>query len=234
MAELVQSATVLSATDLTPTVRQLVILPQERHIGFRPGQWVSLKLPVGPRPPLNRAYSMAAPGTESGELTLVYDRVAGGLGSGYLTTLGAGDDLRLSGPYGSFTLPDSFDKDLLFIARFTGLVPIRCMLKQLYSKRHTGSSLLLAVAPDEGELLFHHEFLTLAVTNPGFRYLPLIASAGEQQGAELVLSMLRPLVEGSPKMLPLLCGTKGFVRPLRAYFTGIGYDRKDVKTETYD
>jgi phenol hydroxylase P5 protein len=76
--------------------------------------------------------------------------------------------------------------------------------------------------------------LTLAVTNPGFRYLPLIAAAGEPQAVELTLSMLRPLVEGAPKAIPMLCGTKGFVRPLRAYFTGVGYDRKEVKTETYD
>ena len=30
--------------------------------------------------------------------------------------------------------------------------------------------------------------------------------------------MLRPLIEGAPKMIPMMCGTKGFVRPLRAYF----------------
>ena len=76
--------------------------------------------------------------------------------------------------------------------------------------------------------------LTLAVTHPQFRYLPLVAAGGEQQGVELTLSMLRPLIEGTAKVTPLLCGTKGFVRPLRAYFVEAGYDRKDVKTETYD
>jgi phenol hydroxylase P5 protein len=32
----------------------------------------------------------------------------------------------------------------------------------------------------------------------------------------------------------MLCGTKSFVRPLRAYFMEGGYDRKEVKIETYD
>ena len=234
MAEFTQQATVLSVTDLTPHVRQLVVLPQIQKIPFQPGQWVSLKLPVGAKPPLNRAYSMAAPGTTSGELTLVLDRVIGGLGSGFLYQLKPGDDVHLSGPYGNFTVPEPLDQELLLIARYTGLVPIRCMVKQLYAQRQTGSVLLIAVAPAEEELLFHQELLTLAVTNPGFRYLPLVAAVGEQQGVDLALSMLRPLIDNAPKVLPMLCGTKAFVRPLRAYFVHAGYDRKEVKTETYD
>ncbi len=234
MSEPVQSARVLSVTELTPHVRQLVLLPQEQPLAFLPGQWISFKLPVGARPPLNRAYSMAAPATESGELTLVFDRVSGGLASEYLWALQPGQELPLSGPHGHFLLPSTFDRELVFIARYTGLVPIRCMLKQLYATRHVGSVLLIAVAPAEDELLFHQELLTLAVTHPGFRYLPLVSAGGEQQGVELTWSMLRPLVEGAPKVIPMICGTKGFVRPLRGYLTEVGYDRKEVKTETYD
>lgn len=234
MAEFIQSATVLSVNDLTPHVRQLVLLPTVQKIAYQPGQWVSLKLPVGKQPPLNRAYSMAAPATESGELTLVLDRVPGGVGSGYLYTLKPGDEVPLSGPYGNFVLPPRLDRELIMVARYTGLVPIRCLLKQLYAQRQTAPILLIAVAPAEEELLFHQELLTLAVTHPGFRYLPLVAAGGEQQGVDLTLSMLRPLIEDAPKVIPMLCGTKGFVRPLRAYFTEAGYDRKEVKTETYD
>ena len=36
--------------------------------------------------------------------------------------------------------------------------------------------LFIAVAPAEDELLFHQELLTLAVTHPKFRYLPLVAA----------------------------------------------------------
>jgi ferredoxin-NADP reductase len=234
MAELTQPATVLSVTDLTPHVRQLVVLPKIQRVLFQPGQWVSLKLPVGAKPPLNRAYSMAAPGTPSGELTLIFDRVPGGVGSNYLYTLKPGDNTHLSGPYGNFTLPKQLDRELILIARYTGLVPIRCILKQLYSQRQTGSVLLIVVAPEENELFFHQELLTLAVTRPGFRYLPLVAAGGEQQGVDLTLSMLRPLIDNAPKVIPMLCGTKGFARPLRAYFVEAGYDRKEVKIETYD
>src|SRR5262245_53153465 len=211
MAEYVQSATVLSATDLTPQVRQLVVLPREQSVDFTPGQWVSLKLPVGTRPPLNRAYSMAAPSTASGELTLVFDRVADGLGSTYLFQMKPGDEISLSGPYGNFVLPTSIDRELLFIAWYTGLVPIRCMLRELYAQSYRGPVLVVAIAPEEEELLFHHELLSLAVMHSGFRYLPLVAAAGEQQAVDLTWPMVSPLLEGVDKVLRMLCETTGFM-----------------------
>jgi ferredoxin-NADP reductase len=94
--------------------------------------------------------------------------------------------------------------------------------------------LLIAVAPGEDEVLFHQEWLTMAMQYPSFRYLPLVAQNGESEAVEKTLSMLTPLVNGQPKVVPMICGTKAFVRPLRAYFIKEGYDRKDVKIETYD
>lgn len=233
MAEPTQTAKVLSVTDLTPNVRQLIALPKTQKLSFQPGQWVSLKLPVGATPPLNRAYSLATPESPSGELTLVFDRVPQGTGSGYLYRLRAGDDLSLSGPYGNFVPPKPLDRELLFVTRYTGLVPVRCMVKALYAHRDAPPVLVIAVGPAEDELVYHYEFLSLAMTRPSFRYLPLVASSDEAAVA-LTISMLRPLVDGKPKVIPLLCGTKGFVRPLRSYFIEAGYDRKEVKTETYD
>ena len=118
MAEFMQTAAVLSVNDLTPHVRQVVILPTVQNIAFQPGQWVSLKLPVGAKPPLNRAYSMAAPSIPSGELTFIFDRVPDGVGSNYLYTLKPGDGTQLSGPYGNFTLPMPLDRELILIARY--------------------------------------------------------------------------------------------------------------------
>ena len=216
MAELTQPAVVLSTLDLTPHVRQLVLRPLRQKIAFQPGQWVSLKLPVGATPPLNRAYSMADPSSPYGELTLVFDRVSGGLGSNYLYQLKSGDEISLSGPYGNFVLPMPLDRELLFIARYTGLVPVRCLLKQLVEAHAITSVLLIAVAPSEDELLFHQELLTMAVQSPSFRYLPLVEPGGEAKAVAHTVAMLRPLVEGQPKVIPMISGTKGFVRPLRA------------------
>lgn len=234
MAEPTQCATVLSVTDLTPHVRQLVIKPKTTRISFQPGQWISLKLPVGSKPPLNRAYSMAAPASPHGELTLVFDRVPGGVGSNYLYQLKSGDEITLSGPYGNFVLPATLDRELVLIGRYTGLVPIRCLLKQTPLTDVQTPILLIAVAPNEEEVLFHQEWLTMAIQHASFRYLPLVAPNGDADAVEKTLAMLAPMIRGQPKVVPLLCGTKAFVRPLRTYFVERGYERKEVKVETYD
>lgn len=208
MAELTQPATVLAVTDLTPHVRQLVVKPKIRKISFQPGQWVSLKLPVGPKPPLNRAYSIADPSSPYGELTLVFDHVPGGLASTYLYGLRSGDEVSLSGPYGKFVLPHPLDQELLLIARYTGLAPMRCLLKQMFFSKIQTPVLLIAVAPGEDEVLFHQEWLTMAMQYPSFRYLPLVAQNGESEAVEKTLSMLTPLVNGQPKVVPMICGTK--------------------------
>jgi ferredoxin-NADP reductase len=234
MAELTQPATVLSVTDLTPQVRQLVLQPKTQRILFQPGQWVSLQLPVGAKPPLNRAYSLAEPPSPTGQLTLVFDRVPNGIGSSYLYGLNAGDELLLSGPYGNFVLPLSFDRDLLFVSRYTGLVPIHCMLKQLAASGPLPQSVLITVGPAESEWLYHDELLALAARYTSFRYMPMVVNGTNQEVVEATVKLLRPAVIGRPKVMPLLSGLKGFVRPLRAYLVETGYDRKEVKTETYD
>ncbi|MCP9446182.1 MAG: FAD-dependent oxidoreductase [Nitrospira sp.] len=232
MTEAIQPATVLSVTDLTPNVRQLVLLPQQHKLDFLPGQWVSLKLPVGPHPPLNRAYSMAEPASPSGELTLVFDRVPQGLGSNYLYHLRAGDRVTLSGPHGKFVLPQPSEQALLCITRYTGLVPIHCMIKALETARDYTPVFLMAVGPAEDELLYHFELLSLAVTRPSFQYLPLAAPT-EEAAVALVADALSSLLPNKSNAVPLLCGTKTFVHPIRQHLIEAGYQRKEIKIESY-
>ncbi|MCS6897259.1 MAG: FAD-binding oxidoreductase [Nitrospira sp.] len=232
MTEYTQPATVLSIADLTPHVRQLILLPQRQKLDFLPGQWISLKLPIGPHPPLNRAYSMAEPASPSGELILVFDRVPQGLGSSYLYQLRTGDTVILSGPHGKFVLPPSLDRALLCITRYTGLVPVRCMLKALEKAGHAVPVFLIAVGPAEDELLYHFELLSLALTRPSFHYFPLVAPT-EEAAVGPVVDVLASLLRNGLKATPLLCGTKTFVHPLRQYLTEVGYQRKEIKAEIY-
>jgi NAD(P)H-flavin reductase len=238
VAEATQQAAVVSARDLTPSVRELIFSPLERAIHFRPGQWVSLKLPVGGRPPLVRAYSMAEPEAESGHLVLVFDRVPQGLGSSYLYTLKAGDRVILSGPHGNFAPPEPLPKDLVLIGRFTGIVPLRCILRRIFAQPPPQRVTLLYQMPGRAELLYHEEFTELAAQHDLFRYEPLVSDAEEAEhggsGYEPVREKLVTMFAGRTDFLPMICGLKAFVRPLRASLMERGFARRDVLVETYD
>src|SRR5436305_486722 len=79
-----QTTVIELTTLLAPEVKEIVLRSPETPLAFEPGQWISLHLPVGEKPPLVRAYSLARPADPSGTLTLCFDRVPDGLGSGYL------------------------------------------------------------------------------------------------------------------------------------------------------
>lgn len=238
MPETTRSAKVVRTRALTPHVRELVLQLRGPRLNFSPGQWVSLKLPIGERPPLNRAYSMAEPEEVSGKLTLAYDVVPGGRGSNYLANLRADDDLVLSGPHGNFTLPDPPIPELLFVARYTGIVPLRCMLRYLVNHDDAPNVTLIFSASMEEELVYHDELRSLALSQPRIRYVPRVAPPDEHESAadevtaigELVKALMRSRVD----YVPMICGIKSFVRPLRTLFMNQGFARRAVKVETYD
>ncbi len=94
--------------------------------------------------------------------------------------------------------------------------------------------LFIAVASGEEEILFHQEWLTMAARQPSFRHCPIEAGQNDSDAVGKTLTMLAPLLTGQSNVIPMLCGTKAFVHPLRVYFTERGYDRKDETIETYD
>ena len=221
---------------LSPLVHELVVLPLESKIPFQPGQWVSLKLPVGERPPLTRAYSMAESESSSRELVLAFDRVPGGLGSGYLSSVKEGDELILAGPYGNFTAPRPLSMDLVLVARFTGIVPIRCILRDLFKGPVSCQVTLIYGSPTQTERIYHDGLQEMAARHEAFRYLPTVldgsGDAAEERRPES--EILASLWAGRKDFLPMVCGTKAFVRPLKTYLSELGFGRKEAKFETYD
>lgn len=232
MAETIQQAEVTGLRDITPHVREIAILPLERRLGYQPGQWISIKVPMEHKPPLNRAYSMAEPEDPSGRLLLVFDRVPGGIGSEYLYSLNAGDRLSFSGPHGRFLLPQERNKNLLLIGRYTGVVPIRSMVRALMSTEPATSVTIISTAPSEDELLYKDEFAALDVIHADIHYIPIVAS--HELEVERVIETISNQIGDRRDVVPMICGLKQFVRPLRAFFMERGFDRRDVKVETYD
>ncbi|WP_347250551.1 2Fe-2S iron-sulfur cluster-binding protein, partial [Zoogloea sp.] len=87
--------TVARIETLTPTIKG-VWIKLDAPIRFQAGQYINLELPGGIG---SRAFSIASPPSEAGEVELNIRIVPGGQGTGYVhETMRAGERVRITGP----------------------------------------------------------------------------------------------------------------------------------------
>jgi ferredoxin-NADP reductase len=227
----VRTAILEAARPLSGHVREIVLRPDEPDaLTYLPGQWISLRLPVGERPPLVRAYTLAMPPAADGRLTLAFDRVPGGLASAYLWAVEPGEAIEFTGPLGNFTLPE--DGDLVLVARYTGIVPFRAMLLALAALAESAQGgarrvRLVYSAPSEAERIYGEELAGLVAAHPDWlEYWPI----GEGEEATLIAAygdLWLPFV-------PMVCGVRPFTAVTRAFFMErFGFERRAVRLENY-
>lgn len=232
-----QRAEIVQTRQLSPLVREMTLNPLERKISFRPGQWISLHLPIGQRPPLIRAYSMAAPETASGHLVLAFDRVPEGLGSTYLFGLKEGETVIMAGPYGKFVVPENLSVDLLLVARYTGIVPIRSILRHLFTRERPRQVTLIYSTPSADELIYHEEFVEMDSLYPNFHYVPPLSPVQDKtpdRPCRQEIEVIESLFGNRKDYFPMVCGVQAFVDPLKSYFKERGFGRGEARYETYD
>ncbi len=125
-----RTARIVRVVEHAPDTRSLFLaLDAAAPLAFRPGQFLSVLVPA-PAGDLNRPYSIASsPGEANVELLL--NLVAGGPGSTHLFARTAGDRVRFTGPWGTFTAEEAPDAEVVFVAERTGIAPIRPLLHDL-------------------------------------------------------------------------------------------------------
>jgi ferredoxin-NADP reductase len=119
------------------TRRFFVQVPEVDVFDYKPGQFVTLDLPIHEKSNKRwRSYSIASnpDGTNIFELCIVF--LEGGLGTTYLfNEIKEGSELTLRGPVGVFTLPEPIEKDLFLVCTGTGIAPFRSMVKNIINHK---------------------------------------------------------------------------------------------------
>jgi ferredoxin--NADP+ reductase len=177
----IYSAVLLSSERITPPeaaeVRHLVLRLPEGEFAFREGQCVAVLVP-GPHEFGNfyhaRLYSIASSRTgERGDSDTIsicvrrcfyVDPVSGerypGKASNFLCDAKPGDDILLSGPYGThFQIPSDPSANLLMVGAGTGIAPFRAFVQRIYSEvgGWQGKVRLFYGAQTGTEMLYHND-----------------------------------------------------------------------------
>lgn len=224
------------------TRRYWMQVPELEKLDFKPGQFVTLDLPIHEKKNKRwRSYSIASWPDGSNVFELIIVLLEDGAGTSYLfNEVKVDDEILFRGPVGVFTLPDVLDTDYYLICTGTGIAPFRSMLHHiaLHNVPHKNVYLIFGTRKKEN-LLYYEELKALAANNPGIHYIPVL-SREEWDGAtgyvhETYRNLINTKKDGDP--LPpahfYLCGWKNMIDEAKATIVELGYDKKEIHQELY-
>lgn len=222
---------VSAVVDETHDTKSLVFeVPAELAAAFRyrPGQFLTLRLPLAGRH-VPRCYSMSsAPGLDDAPRVTI-KRVAGGRGSNWVCDqVKAGDTVELLAPAGVFT-PRTLDGDFLLLAGGSGITPVFSILR---SALHEGCGriTLLYANRDERSVIFRDELKALAEAYP--TRLTVIHWLDSVQGVPSV-AQLAELARHCLDAQAFVCGPGPFMDAAVAALQAIALQPERIHVERF-
>jgi ferredoxin-NADP reductase/MOSC domain-containing protein YiiM len=206
----------------------------------RPGQFLTLRLPVTPGgPPLLRSYSLSGPpGADTYRISV--KREPHGAGSQFVhDRVRAGDTLEVAAPRGTFILQPG-PAPVLLISAGVGATPVLAMLHALAATGSDRDVWWLHGARNRAEEPFAAESRSLLATlGRGHRHICYsrpgtgdVRGRDYQTAGRLSASVLSAL--GLPRTAhAYICGPAAFMAEVSAALVGLGLDGARIHTEIF-
>jgi len=228
------TAKLMDIRKIGPDVCHFVFQVQDAPtFAYVPGQFVSFTAEIGGSP-ITRAYSMVSP--PSGRFfELCLNRVAEGKFSPFLFDRKPGDEIEMTGPWGSFIFRQPL-QDSILVATGTGVAPFRAMLQDRLPRDTAHQfSLIFGVRYEQG-LLYREDFEELARRHPHFRFWPTLSRPGSDWKGRRghVQEHLFEAIGDRRDVNVFICGLKAMVDDVRPRLKAEGFDRKQIIYEKYD
>jgi NAD(P)H-flavin reductase len=209
------TAQVESIKDLTHDARQLDLrLIEPNSITFKPGQFISFELPHPQTGHLvTRVYSIASQPSRLDVITLLFNLVPGGSGSGFLFDLKAGDKTYFKGPAGRFYLREDPGRELLFIASGTGIAPIRSMLLANVERPDPRPATLFWGLRSQRDLYYQEELVDLTRRTPTLTVITTLSrpEPGWSGESGRVLRLIEGRIASVKNLAVYLCGNSAMI-----------------------
>lgn len=228
---------VINILDETLDTRRFFIqIPDVDVFDFKPGQFVTLDLPIHEKSNKRwRSYSIASrpDGTNVIELLIVLNPQ--GTGTPYLfNQVNVGDELVLRGPQGVFTLQQPIEKDLYLICTGTGIAPFRSMVQHIFHQQLEHKNIFLIYGcRTKDNLLYYEEMKKLEQDCEGFHYLPTLSREVWEGRSGYVHDVYSTLLQQHPDAQFYLCGWRQMIDDAKQKILTMGYDKNDIHLEIY-
>jgi propane monooxygenase reductase subunit len=143
-------------------------------------------------------------------------------------TLKPGDPLKVTGPYGVFTLRDHPDRDLLFIGGGAGMAPILCLLRSMAENGNQRKATYYYGARGRRDLCYLEEMEELGGRLPDFRFVPALSDpvVGEEWDGEvgMITDVVNTLEASLHNTDAYLCGPPPMIDAAIPVLVGLGVD----------
>lgn len=241
MLEPWRTGTVIKIIDETSVTRRFWIqIPEVDNFNFKPGQFVTLDLPIHEKKNKRwRSYSIASEPDGTNVIELVIVLLEGGAGTTYLfEQINVGSELLLRGPQGVFVLPAQLDRDLFLICTGTGVAPFRSMVYHInrYNIPHKNIYLIFGCRK-VNDCLYGQELKALESDLDNYYYLPTFSRENDDNtlvNKGYVHAVYENILQHEKKPAYFyLCGWKNMIDEARQKILAMGYDRKDIHLELY-
>lgn len=232
-----QTGTVVSIIDEAPRTRRFFIeTPQSTPFHFKPGQFVTLDLPISEKKNKRlRSYSIASAPDTTNMFELVIVLVEDGLGTNHLFKhVQVGDTMVYRGPSGVFTIPEKFDTDYFLVCTGTGIAPFRSMLHHIYNHQIPTQHIYLVYGTrTRTDILYYKEMSEFQHLIPNFQYVPVLSRETWAGRSGYVHDAYKALCINNPNAQFMLCGWKNMVDEARNTLHELGYGKDQVQFELY-
>lgn len=224
------------------TRRFWIQIPEVEKFDFKPGQFVTLDLPIHEKVNKRwRSYSIASWPDGSNTFELLIVLLEGGAATTYLfNEITIGSELVLRGPQGVFVLPEELNTDLYLICTGTGIAPFRSMLNHIHLHHIPHRHLYLIFGTrTQSDLLYADEMRQLEKDLSQFEYIPTLSREKWEGCCGYVHDVYEKLVNEKknsgelPAAKFYLCGWKNMIDEAKTRILAMGYDRKSIHLELY-
>jgi len=239
-------AEVVNIIQETATTRRFLLQPLEGESpDFRPGQFVTLDLPIHEtRQKRWRSYSIASAPNPKEPLELCIVHLPKGAGTTYLfEAVEVGSVIKYKEPAGVFTLKTPIERDLVMICTGTGVAPFRSMIQNIINQNIAHKKIHLIFGTRfKADVLYQEEFQVLAEVYPNFSYSIALSREEEIPPRSASVDWVSGYVHGvyqsayqelRPDVQFLICGWQDMVDEAVDNLKVMGYEGAQVKVELY-
>jgi len=181
-----------------------------------------------------RSYSIANAPRADGAISLLVTRVPGGQTSVWLHDRArVGDEVIVSGPYGSFVDDPAASAPALFLAAGSGLAPVQALVEGALSAGARRSLTLIFSARTERDVLDRKRFDDWQASDSRFRFLRTLTRGAGPPPRGRIPALLHGLCGDLSEHDVFIAGAPGFVLACAAAAEAQGAWRGRVHTEVF-